>query len=596
MMQIHFGGALGNKFDDPFLLPSSDYIPDNLKSSLDFCLFLYYLNSKYRQAATRVVSHFITPFDFPGDVGSKSEKSDLDDYLTYDLRLPQKMSEVGAEYSCYGNAFVRIYFPFDRVLIDKERGATYSLDLYQDVAKFHLKELKYEIPDPQEPRKKIKLSFRDIYVRDKGRIKIRLLDPRDVVIQHNFVSGNNSFIWKFPSELKKGCADGKLHVVNDIPLDMLRAMRDDQDFQFFEDEVFHFRAPTISGVSNRGWGLPDTLANYRDLHNLQVYRKIDEAIGLDYMVPFRIFSPELSTSESSQIRNVVMSNWKTEIQRIVANRRKDKFAIHALPFPVKYDEHGANGKELTPKDLLEYQTNSMLDGMGYPAELFTGSLQVQQVPTAVRLFENSHMFIHFGFSDLLQWVVKKISKFMGEQEIRAKMTRPALADNLDRQNVRLQLSSAGEISRKSAYGFLGIDDPVEEKKKRLEEDAEIQKEQIAVEQEVRQQMESGTINQQLDAQAEAAQQQQAGGSLPGGDPSGGGGQVTPMDIQGQAEQLAQQWAQMPQGDRSKHMQQVKAQDNQLYALAKEALEEMRSSAKSQGLQQFNAQAQGQSPQ
>ena len=28
------------KFDDPFLLPSSDHIPEDLESALDFCLFL----------------------------------------------------------------------------------------------------------------------------------------------------------------------------------------------------------------------------------------------------------------------------------------------------------------------------------------------------------------------------------------------------------------------------------------------------------------------------------------------------------------------------------------------------------------------------
>jgi hypothetical protein len=238
----------------------------------------------------------------------------------------------------------------------------------------------------------------------------------------------------------------------------------------------------------------------------------------------------------------------------------------------------------------------MLDAMGYPAELFKGSLMVQQVPTAVRLFENSFMFVHYGMTDFAQWVVKKISKFMGEQYIDVKLAKPSMADNLDRQNAVLQLSSAGEISRRRAYGWLGITDAVDEKKERLEEDAEIQKLQLKAEEDLRRQVETGTIDKQLDAQAQAAaeQQQAGGGNAPGGPAAaaGGAGGVTPMDVEGQAQELAQQWLGLPEGDRRKAMQQVKATDQTLYSLAKEAMEDMRNQAGSQGVQQMYDQAQG----
>jgi hypothetical protein len=237
--------------------------------------------------------------------------------------------------------------------------------------------------------------------------------------------------------------------------------------------------------------------------------------------------------------------------------------------------------------------------MGYPAELFKGSLQVQQVPTAVRLFENSFMFVHYGFTDFAQWVVKKINKFMGEHYISIKLSKPSFADNLDRQNAVLQLASAGEISRRRAYGWLGITDAVDEKKERLEEDAEIQKLQLQQEEELRRQVEAGSIDKQLDAAAQQqAEQQQAGGSPPGGQagaPAQGAqqGAVTPMDVQGKAQEMAQQWLAMPEGDRKKAMAQTKATDTTLYSLAKEAMEEMRSQAGSQGVQQMYQEAQGQ---
>ena len=312
------------------------------------------------------------------------------------------------------------------------------------------------------------------------------------------------------------------------------------------------------------------------------------------MVPFRIFTPEMGNNESGVVRNLVLSQWRSQVESVIKNRRKYKFAMHAFPFPLKYEEFGAQGKNLAPKDLIEYQTNSMLDAMGYPSELFKGSLAVQQVPTAVRLFENSFMFIHLGFNDFAQWVSKKIAKYMGEPYIHVKLERPSLADNMDRQNVIMQLSSAGEISRKKAYSWLGITDAVDERKERLEEDSEIQKVQMEKDEELRREMEQGTISKQLDAQAEAQAQQQ-GGSPPGGAmPSGGQqGGATPMDVQGQAQELAQQWAGLPEGERRKSMQQIKATDQTLYSLAKQFLDDMRSQAKSQGVQSMYQQASGQ---
>ena len=581
------------KFDDPFMLPSSEHMPEDLESSLDFCLFLYYLNPQYRRASARVVRHFITDFQYPGD-GAAGEKDKLDEYLTYQLRLPQALAEMGDEWACYGNAFYRIHFPFDRYLIDKRHGAEYALSMFGQDIQFDLKKLTYNVRDPKDKKskKRIDLPFRDRMSLDRDKIKLRKLNPRSIVIKHNVVSGSNQYIYRFEKELLSEVKEGKLHVVNDVPMDMLDAMRSDQDFLFYEDEIFHFKSPTISGISNHGWGLPETIANYRSLHQLQVYRKIDECVGLDYMVPFRLFHPEVKDTESSVVKNLILSQWRTQIETIIKNRRKDKFAIHALPFPVKYEEFGAEGKNLAPKDLVEYQTNAMLDGMGYPAELFKGSLNIQQVPTSVRLFENSFMFIHLGFTQFSQWISSKISRYLGEEFISVGLAKPSLADNIDRQNIIMQLSSAGEISRKRAYAFLGIDDPVEERRDRLEEDMEIQKIQQLKGEELQRELEAGSIDQQLDAQAAAEQEAQAGGSPPGGMAQGGGGGTSPLDVQDQARQTAEQLLSMPEGPRRKELMALKSSNPTMHAAVKQFMEEMRSSAGSEGVQQMYQSMQG----
>jgi hypothetical protein len=70
-------------------------------------------------------------------------------------------------------------------------------------------------------------------------------------------------------------------------------------------------------------------------------------------------------------------------------------------------------------------------------------------------------------------------------------------------------------------------------------------------------------------------------------PQGGG---TPQDALQQAQQLAQQLFPMDGSQRRSQLQQIKAQDQDLYAQVKAQLEQMTSQSKSQGLSGAKQQA------
>ena len=291
--------------------------------------------------------------------------------------------------------------------------------------------------------------------------------------------------------------------------------------------------------------------------------------------PFRIFTPVPSDKVNDIFNTLIMGQWSGAIEQIIKSRRKDKFAMHALPFPVTYQEFGGQGKELTPKDLIEYQTNSMLDGMGFPVELFKSSLQYAQIPTAMRLFENSFMFVHTGFDDFTRWVATRVRSYLGLSEIKVCLQKPSIADSLERKQIILQLAGAGEISRETAYDLFGIENPVAEIKKRMQEDIGIQKAKMKLDQEFQREQESGTLLSQ------DGQQQSAGGVG-----------ATPTDRQDEAQSLAQYWMSIQSvGERRTAMQSVRQSNPQLYALAKELMEQTRQQGANQGRAQANQQAQ-----
>ena len=73
-----------------------------------------------------------------------------------------------------GNAFARLHFPFDRMLVDERDGKTsfYSLDRFGDKARFNLQKMEYEVPDPRskDPMARVWLPFRDHRSTDFKRI------------------------------------------------------------------------------------------------------------------------------------------------------------------------------------------------------------------------------------------------------------------------------------------------------------------------------------------------------------------------------------------------------------------------------------------
>jgi hypothetical protein len=92
-------------------------------------------------------------------------------------------------------------------------------------------------------------------------------------------------------------------------------------------------------------------------------------------------------------------------------------------------------------------------------------------------------------------------------------------------------------------------------------------------------------------QEEAATKKQIAEMVEGGGQSGGGGGSTPGDVLEQANEIAKQLFPMDGAGRRQKLQEIKAQDQTLYAAVKHKLDEMTAGAKKQGVE--GAKQQGQ---
>ena len=275
------------------------------------------------------------------------------------------------------------------------------------------------------------------------------------------------------------------------------------------------------------------------------------------------------------------------MKQLIAARRKDLTSIQTVPFPVTYQELGANGKALAPVELMKFHQDELLDGMGYPAELWHMSLQTAQIPTAIRLFESTFVHLQRNFNNAVRWAVKNILGYLEKEPVSIKLMLPSVADDMEKRHVWLQLAAGGEVSRATAYRAFNIDNPVQEVMRRSQEDFEIEKARQKASEDFEREMTLGSANQVVEAMMQATGGP-GGGMPPGGGapPAGGGGGqggVTPLDIEQQGEQEAMRLLQIQDnGERRKAMMQIEASNPTLYAVVKRHMEEIRQQGASQG--------------
>lgn len=600
-----FGGF--NKFNDPFLLNSNLYIPKDFYTALEFSMYLAIKNPLYRQVAQRTAAYFVTDFEFTDNTGDQRERNEIRDYLINTVGFLDALLQAGVERFVYGNSFMYVYYPFRRYLVDRRN------DGYREIAisafgrdvQFDLATMTYSVPDPltqhlpEKQRKRVNLEFIDRKSQDISKIRIRFLDPKHMFVNMNLISGTCEYVYRFEEFFTAAVKKGEpIHQINETPREMLKAIRDGQDFAFNPGTIYHFKEPFISGISYNGWGIPPIILNYNTIHQVQVMRCINEAIGLDYMLPLRLLSPTPVTSQNGQDAAAAtnLGQWQAAMGQVIANKRKDPTALHAVPFPVTYQELGANGKQLAPVELMQFHNDEVLDGFGFASELWHMSLQTQQVPTAIRLFERNFIHVYRDNNSATRWFVKNLLDYMEREQMGVKLQLPSVADNLDNKSVWLQLAAGDEVSRAKAWQAFNIDNPLDEARRRAQEDIEIQKVKQQEQEKFEREMTIGSVNQVVDAMVQGQQQGGGGGAPAGGGapPAGGGGVpappqggVTPLDIEQQAQEQAQQLLQMEIGARRKLMNQIKATNPVLYAVVQRKMEDMRQEGASQGRKQVS---------
>jgi len=595
--QNRFSGA----FPDPYLDYASTQMPRSMYDVLRWCEFVYLSYGVYRTAAQRVVRYFLTNIELQD--ASDDEKEKWDKFLNDELRILNVLAMAGDNFMAYGNEFASVVIPFRRYLRCQKCSTEHPIK--RIVYTWNGGDLTFTA--------KCQCGFEGVFERvdrvsvGQDPLKIKHWPVHEIRLLYHPIQDKIIYLWEIPAWFKQEIRKGSTFYLEDTPWEIIEAIKNDQLFRFEDNYIYHFKEETISGVRAFGWGIPRIMGNFKQAWYIQVLKRYNEAIALDYIIPFRVITPKAGgTTEGDPLLHLNLSKFQGNVRNMLQIHRKDPTTFHFLPFPIELESLGADGQSLAPTDLLDKATDEFLNAQGVPAELYRGTLQWQAMPVALRLFERTWVHLVYGYNGFLNWILQKVAEARSWEQITARLQPVTMADDLEKKQIQLQLASGQQISRQTALAPFGINFREEVRKMIQEED--FSQEEMAKAQERAQQktqlqgtMQAGAMGQQIDPQTGQPVQVDPNtgqpmppGGVPPGQPGmpppqpmpsatmGNQQNMTPQDLQQQAESMAYQLLAMPHELRRSELSKIKKANDTLHALVIGKINEIRQNAQTQG--------------
>lgn len=605
-------------FPDPFMDMASLAMPETIQYALRWCEYIFMANGTYRQACDRVLSYFITDIEI-SDAGD-DEMEKWRNFLEGQLDIRNVLHVVGLDALCYGNSFTSVIPSFKRYLFCPTRGCGFEAPLRkvynEPIFRFKWQDYEFHATCPK-CKQSGKWRHIDRRMGENGGFRIKRWNPHEMELLWDPFTDDVAYIWKIPEDYRKMIREGHLHHLERANWEIVQAIKNNNYLLFDKDVIYHMKEDALSGVRNRGWGISRVLTNFRQAWYVQVLHRFNEAIALDYVIPFRLITPapgDRSTG-ADPILNQDLGGFVGQVMNMIRRRRRDPASWHALPFPVQYQSLGGDATQLAPRDLLDQGMDTLLNSIGVPAELYRGSLAVQAAGPALRLFEASWSSLPHNLNGFLRFIVRQVCQLLNWEKVSARLKRVTHADDIQRQTATLQLMMGGQVSQTTGLSSVGLD--FRDEVQRMMSDQRYQAEQQA---KLQEQMEQSSQMAQMAQPAPQGGPGMPGGGAPGGGDGGGapggggvspaGGapaatqaaqsvtanlptgpnqQITPEELLSRAQYVASQIMGMPESQKDSELIKLKKVDPTLHALVRSVMDDIRQQARTQGGAQIIAQ-------
>lgn len=460
-----------NTYPSQFFDISSQYMPPSVKEMFRWCLYLYMTHSEIAPVIKKKCAYVITDLIYGSTSGEDKPSDKIVDtwkeLLEVILRIREEEYKLLLDFEVYGNAFCSFFFPFERYLKCPQCQQEH---LSRDV------KWKYENHDfrgvCESCQSVTAFVARDKIVKNRRRIRLIRWYPQYIDIQYNPFTGQSVYIYRIPTWLKKRISDPTQNkeLVEDTPLNFLTAIKQKKNIQFDPDNFYHFKNPSVS-TEDDSFGMPPLLPVFKDAWLFQTYRRAQEAIAIDHILPMTLLIPQPPSGNVSPHMSTNLAEWATRMQTMISKWRRDPNAIFTVPFPASVENIRGDAKALGVQAEMEQIRQMICGGLDVPQEFIYGGLNWSGSSISLRVLENLFLSRITQLDNFLRdFVVPSLQRFCSLPKINVRHADFKMADDVQQKQLALNLRQTDTISERTTIEELGFDYEEEQRRRRLEED------------------------------------------------------------------------------------------------------------------------------
>jgi hypothetical protein len=544
------------------------FAPRKLKDLFKLCEYLYFNSSQIYAALQKFCTYPVT--DITYDTTNEALKTKYEKLHNKVIKTKRRLIQAATDKFVYGNAFFSIYMPFIRFLKCGHCGQLTNIASVD--YKFKLKKLEFAY-ECASCRVKTVGTVEDHKVTRPDKVAIIRWDPKLMDIDYNPITQHSEYYYTIPKELKDRVSKGNKHVINTMPMEFLKTIKEDKIFKFSEGQIFHMKMDAPAGIEAQ-WGFPPLASTIKLFFYAAVLRKANEAIALDYVVPLRIVSPKVASGNADPILTISLDKWANEMKHSVKRWRRDPLHIMWSPIPAEVTHLGGQARALMTLGEVQAAEDNIIAALGLPKEFIYGGFSAMGSGIQLRVLENQLLHQTSDLNDLLQWITDKFAQLLGWPTVAVELSPFKFIDDVQQKTLLLQLHMTNPQNPMLSQGTLGeaFDvDPVEERKRKHQEALDDVRAQHQLEQDI--QKLQNTLARQVQAHQAMGQQ---------------GLQYDQQQIIAQADAMVEQMMALDPGTRRSQLHALEVEDYVMFSVVKSRLEDQQTAQNHEAITQAKA--------
>jgi len=439
------------RYPDPFFDLAKNFIPSNIKTLFKFCKNIFYTNSYLRNVINKMTQYPITDIIYESSINIKTRET-YDKILHDDLKIKSFLIGVGMDYYTYGNSIITAYSIPKRFLTCPKCG--HSVPLTE--AKFKFRRFKFESSCTS---KKCSYSgtfkVEDSKIKSISNFKLVRLNPENIDIDYNSITGDNTYTYNMPNKIKKGIMAGDVNTLNTVPWAFVEAVEKKKAVKLDNKNLYHLKYPSLS-EENMGWAKPPILPALKEIYYLQTLRRGNEAIINEHLVPKKSIFPS-ATGSLDPFSKMNLGEWSSKMKSQLKKWKVDPNHIAIFPIPIGYQELGGNAKMLMLTPEMRFLEESIINSLGVPLEFIKGGTTWTGSSVSLRIVENGFLNYREHLRDLLNYfIIPKLSEYLAIPKISVYFKKFKMNDDSEFKQILIQLYQIGAISRNRLHEEMGI--------------------------------------------------------------------------------------------------------------------------------------------